>query len=147
MSKKIAIFESDPELRQRLRGELEARGFAVDDAADGKAAVDLVRREKPDLVVLSAELAGSGYAVCNKLKKDEELRRIPVVMIGSDAAAFEAHWRLRTHAEEDLGKPFELAAIVERIGGLIGLPDPRALREKEERLREELGMAGPRGRG
>ena len=126
MSKKIAIIESDAGFSSRLRGELEGRGFSVANTGDGKAAVELVKREKPDLIILSVELAAgqSGYIICGKLKKDEELKKIPVIIVGKDAEGFESHKRLKARAEEYLKKPFDPPAILEKVGSLIGLPEP-----------------------
>lgn len=128
MSKKIAVIESDSGLIQKLRGELEAKGFTVADTTDGKGAIELVKKERPDLVVLSVELSAgqSGYIICGKLKKDDELKKIPVVIIGKDAEGFESHKRLKARAEEYLKKPFDPPALIEKIGALIGLPEPAA---------------------
>ena len=126
MSKKIAIIESDSGFLQKLRNELETRSFAVVDTGDGKSAVELVKRERPDLIVLSVELSAgqSGYIVCGKLKKDEELKRVPIIIIGKDADGFESHKRLKARAEDYLKKPFEPPAILEKIGNIIGMPEP-----------------------
>jgi CheY-like chemotaxis protein len=125
MPKKIVIIESDPAFSGKLRGAFEQRSLTVVETQDGKGAVDLVKRERPDLVVLSVELSAgqSGYIVCGKLKKDDDLKKIPVIIIGKDAEGFEAHKRLKARAEEYLKKPFEPAAILSKIGELIGLPD------------------------
>lgn len=124
MSKTIVIIESDASFAQKLRGGLEEKGFSVKETPDGKVAVDLVRKEKPDLVVLSVELAAgqSGYIVCGKLKKDDDLKKIPIIIIGKDAEGFEAHKRLKARAEDYLKKPFDPPAIVDKIKDLIGLP-------------------------
>lgn len=124
MPKKIVLIESDTAFSQRIRSDFEARGFSVFESADGKASIELVKRERPDLIVLAVELSAgqSGYIVCGKLKKDEELKKIPIVIIGKDAEGFESHKRLKARAEEYLKKPFELPALLEKVGALIGLP-------------------------
>jgi DNA-binding response OmpR family regulator len=109
MSKKIVIVESDTAFSKKLRDELAKSSFNVVETADGKGAYDLVRREKPDLVVLAVELAQgqSGYLVCGKLKKDDDFKKIPVIIIGKDPEGFEGHKKLKTRAEEYLKKPFD----------------------------------------
>ncbi len=139
MPKKIVIIESDAAFSSKLRGAFEQRSLAVVETQDGKGAVDIVKREKPDLVVLAVELSAgqSGYIVCGKLKKDDDLKKIPVIIAGKDAEGFEAHKRLKARAEEYLKKPFEPAAILEKIGELIGLPaadDDGLLLENDESL-------------
>jgi DNA-binding response OmpR family regulator len=126
MSKKIVIVESDAASNQQIREWVEARGFVASQTEDGKTAVDLVRSEVPDLVVLSVELCAgqSGYIVCGKLKKDEELKKIPVIIVGRDAEGFESHKKLKARADDYLKKPFEPDALLEKIGALIGIPEP-----------------------
>ncbi len=124
MSKKIVLIESDTAFSLRIRADFEARGFSVFESSDGKASIDLVKRERPDLVVLAVELSAgqSGYIVCGKLKKDEELKKIPIIITGKDPEGFESHKRLKARAEDYLKKPFEFHALLEKVGALIGLP-------------------------
>ena len=85
MSKKILIVESDTNLSSAMREALEAKGFGVDETTDGKGSVEQIRRERPDLVVLAVDLSGgqNGYLICGKLKKDDDLKNVPVVIIGN----------------------------------------------------------------
>ncbi len=138
MAKKIAIIESDVAFAQQLRSELEGKGLAVVHTTDGKAAVDLVKSERPDLIVLSVELSAgqSGYLVCGKLKKDQEVKKIPVIITGKDAEGFESHKHLKARADGYLKKPFRPPVILEKIGALIGLPQP-------SRLDTELEVTAP----
>ena len=127
MSKRVLLIDADQPLVSTLTGELEARGFEVLHTADGKDALDLARAQAPDLVVLCVELPkGSGYSICSKLKKDEALRAIPVVLTSAEATqkAFDDHKKLKIgRADEYLRKPFDGALLLERIGALIGLPE------------------------
>jgi len=127
MPKRILIVESDRGLSGEMRDALATRGLDVEETADGKKSVDLIRRSHPDLVVLSVELASgqSGYIICGKLKKDDELSSIPVVIVGNPDG-FVQHSKLKTRAEEYVPKPVDLRVLVERVGGLLGLPEPDA---------------------
>ncbi len=75
MSKSVLIVEKDLALMSSLREALKARGFEVDETTDGKGAPELIRRKKPECVVLAVDLdAGqNGYIICKKLKSDEVL--------------------------------------------------------------------------
>src|SRR5262249_12283058 len=65
-----------------------------------------------------------GYIICGKLKGDEDLRPIPVVIIGNPDG-FAQHRKLKTKKADDyLAKPFEGSKVVEVVGKLIGMPDP-----------------------
>jgi DNA-binding response OmpR family regulator len=122
---KILLIESDGAFAQELCTAIEARGVEARVTSDGKEGLELARADRPDLIVLCVELPKmSGYSVCNKLKKDDQLRSIPLVIISAEATpeTFDQHRKLKTRAEGYLIKPFEPAALLELIGGLVALP-------------------------
>ncbi len=127
MPKKILIVESDRGLSKEMKDELEEKGFEVEQTADGKKSIDLIRRSRPDLVVLSVELSAgqSGYILCGKMKKDDELSAIPVVITGNPDG-FVQHSKLKTRADEYVPKPVDLQVLVERVAGLVGMPETAA---------------------
>ena len=127
MSKTVLLIESDPTFAREMSAALEAKGFGVRVSSDGKEGVELARALHPDCVVLCVELTGlSGYSWCNRLKKDEKLKSIPLVITSSEATpeTFEQHRKLKTRAEDYLIKPFPPATLVERVGALVGMPAP-----------------------
>ena len=124
MSKRILIVESDATLSATLQQALEARGFTAQTTGDGKGSVELIRRERPELVVLAVDLSAgqNGYLICGKLKKDDELKTVPIVIIGSPDG-FAAHSKLKARADEYVAKPVDTDTLVDRVGGLIGFPE------------------------
>ncbi len=125
MSKSILVIDGDRPFASRISAALQARGVEARVCGDGPEGLEAARSRRPDLILLSVELPTmSGYAVCNRLKKDEQLRSVPLVLTSSEATAetFEQHRRLRTRAEEYLLKPFEPAALLQRVAALIDLP-------------------------
>lgn len=124
MSKKILIVESDTALSATLRSALEGRGFTVDETTDGKGSVEQIRRDRPDLVVLAVDLSAgqNGYLICGKLKKDDDLKNVPIVIIGNPDG-FAQHRKLKAHADEYVAKPVDADQLVERAGALIGFPE------------------------
>ncbi len=119
-SRKLVLIESDQTQIEALEPALLARGFTVVSTFDGRAAVDLILEERPDLIILAVELAArqSGYLICGKLKKSDEIRDIPVIMIGRDSDGLEAHKKLKARADDYFVKPFdpeELAAQADRL--------------------------------
>src|SRR5512138_1437452 len=155
MSKKILLIENDQELVGRLSASLEATGFEVRATGDGKEGLDLARDWSPDAIILCVELPGmSGYLVCQKLKKDDALKAIPLVLTSAEATeeTFEKHRTLKARADEYLLKPYPTAALVEKLGALVGLPEAAApevaeLTGEEElvSLEEELGIGAAEG--
>src|SRR5579864_308142 len=101
MSKKVLIVESDSATSGKVKVALEARHFAVQETADGKSSIELIRRERPEVVVLAVDLpqGQNGYILCGKLKKDDELKSTPIVIIGNPDG-FAQHRKLKTHADD-----------------------------------------------
>src|SRR5260370_37014228 len=129
MSKKVLMVEIDWAVWSAARAALEAAGFSAEESADPKACIELIRDTAPDLVVLAVDLGPgqSGYLICSKLKKDSDLKGIPVMIIGPPDG-FENQSKLKTtRAEDHVAKPFEPEELVARIGRVIGLPDDIAV--------------------
>jgi CheY-like chemotaxis protein len=124
MPKKILLIENDSAFAGSLAETLESSGFDVRVAAEGKAGLDLAREWAPDGIVLCVELPGmSGYLVCQKLRKDDVTKAIPLVLTSAEATAdtFEKHKALKVRADAYLLKPFAPGALLEALTE-IGLP-------------------------
>lgn len=136
MSKTVLIVEKDVALMHAMRDSLVGRGFEVEETTDGKAVPDLVKKHRPECVVLAVDLdAGqNGYILCKKLKSDDDLKAVPVLIVG-DPKGFGQHQKLKTRAEDYLGKPFDASAVVDRVGALAGFPP-----EPEPAPSEESGF-------
>jgi CheY-like chemotaxis protein len=125
MSKSIFVVDADTAFTDTLTGSLAARGFSMQVVPDGKEALEQAKTARPDLIVLCVELPKmSGYSVCNKIKKDEDLKAIPVIITSSEATleTFEQHKKLKARAEDYLIKPFDADRLMQCIGQLIGMP-------------------------
>lgn len=132
MSNSVLIVEKDLALMKDLREGLKDRGFEVDETTDGKGAPELIRKKKPGCVVLAVDLdAGqNGYIICKKLKSDDDLKGVPIIIIG-DPKGFGQHQKLKTRAEEYLGKPLSAATLIDGVGKLIGFPSPPPVAEED----------------
>ncbi len=121
MSKTVLIVEKDVALMRTVAQSLSGRGVKVEESTDGKGSPELIRRTKPDCVVLAVDLdAGqNGYILCKKLKSDDELKGVPVIIIG-DPKGFAQHQKLKTRAEDYVGKPLAVDQLVEAVGKLFG---------------------------
>jgi CheY-like chemotaxis protein len=125
VSKKILVIDGDRPFASAISATLRARGLDATFCGDGPQGLERVRTDRPDVIVLCVELPRmSGYAICNKLKKDEQLRSIPLVITSAEATpeTFEQHRKLRTRADDYLLKPFDAAALLKTIAGLVELP-------------------------
>ena len=121
MSTHVLIVEGDAALSARMRGALEARGFSVQETTDGRTCVEVARQGQAACVVLAVDLPSgqNGYILCGKFKKDEELRAIPVAIVGSPEG-FAQHGKLKNRADAYLAKPLQLDEFSERIIALTG---------------------------
>jgi CheY-like chemotaxis protein len=126
MPKTILLIENDAPFAEEMSGALEAMGYQVRVTGDGKDGLDLARDLNPDAIVLCVELPKlSGYSICNKLKKDDALRSIPLILTSSEATeeVFEDHRKLKVRAEAYLIKPYVSATLLEKLSTLVGLPE------------------------
>src|SRR5256712_5086861 len=86
--------------------------------------MSLAKKHNPDLIVVCVEAQPTnGYMLCTRLKKDDQLKDIPVILTSANAAqeSFEKHKKLKTGAEEYLIKPFAPQAMLEKASQLLGV--------------------------
>src|SRR5215468_7612989 len=129
----VLIVEGDTALSGRMRSALQQRGHTVEETTDGRSVMDLVRRRPPGVVLLAVELPGgqNGYLLVGKLKKDDALKAIPVIIVGNPEG-FEAHARLKNRADEYLPKPLDVARAVSAVARLSGSSEETPLVLEEE---------------
>jgi CheY-like chemotaxis protein len=129
----VLIVEGDTAVSSRLRSALQQRGHTVEETSDGRNVIDLVRRRAPGAIVLAVELPGgqNGYLLVGKLKKDEGLKAIPVIIVGNPEG-FEAHARLKNRANEYLPRPLDIQKAVAIVARLSGASEETPLVLEEE---------------
>jgi len=118
MGQRILVLESDAAFAGEVQNGLQALGAAVEVASDGNAGIDRAMASRPDLILLTIELPGmNGFLVCKKLKKEDALKDVPLVILSSEATeeTFEQHKKLRTRAEEYLHKPIAVSALIDIV--------------------------------
>ncbi len=117
MAKPVLIVEDNPITRERLSAILEREGYFVVSTADGRAALDYLRKyPMPSLILLDMLIPRfDGWWFLRQYRRDSSLAGIPVViMTGIDVASQE--WALALGAVELLHKPFDVSQLVETIG-------------------------------
>ncbi len=126
MAQRILVFESDNDFATEVQSRFRRAGAEVEVVADGAEGLDRASASPPNLILLSIELPSmNGFLVCKKIKKANELKDIPLVILSSDANAdeiFEQHKKLRTRAEEYIKKPVAADELFDRVRGLVSLP-------------------------
>jgi CheY-like chemotaxis protein len=119
---KVLVFESDAAFAGELRTELSRLGCSVQVVDDGNVGLSAASAEPPQLILLSIELPRmNGFSVCNKLKKDPQLKDVPLIIMSSESSddTFEQHKKLRTRAEDYVHKPIALGELLQHIRRLV----------------------------
>ncbi|MBN1526268.1 MAG: response regulator [Candidatus Omnitrophica bacterium] len=121
MSKKILLVDDEKDFAQFLKLNLETHGYEADAAYDGEAAIDKVRKEKPDLIILDIMLPKiDGYRVCNMLRNEYEYRNIPIIMLTARSGMGDVAAGMEMGAISYISKPFRLDALLGIIDGIMG---------------------------
>ncbi|TPV93276.1 MAG: response regulator [Myxococcales bacterium FL481] len=119
------IIDADPSARSQIEQTLTPYGFEFNFSEDAGEGVAHAREQAPDVIFLRVELpSASGFSVCNKLRRNDETKYIPLVMYAADVAedVFEQHRNLRTRADGYLRMPLSSEQLVSTVGGIIELP-------------------------
>jgi DNA-binding response OmpR family regulator len=121
---KILVVDDDPDIVRLLKYFLEAKGRQVQTASTGAEALELFKREPPDLVILDVILPGmDGWTVLQKIRESSQ---VPVLMLtGKDAPTDKAKGLL-SGADDYIAKPFDLAELEARIVAVMRRYKPSA---------------------
>ncbi len=116
MKKKIVVIEDDPDLYALLKYNLEKEGFAMAGSQTGKRAIELCRRERPDLIILDIMLPDSdGLDICKGVRGHPELAHIPVIFLTARASEADRIVGLELGANDYIVKPFFVSELMARI--------------------------------
>jgi DNA-binding response OmpR family regulator/chromosome segregation ATPase len=146
MPTKVLVFESDPAFGGELRDELGKIGCSVMVVDDGNVGLQQAASDKPNLILLAIELPRmNGFSVCNKLKKDPNLKDVPLIIMSTESSdeTFEQHKKLRTRAEDYVHKPIGFPDLFERIRALVVIDSADAQSESDTILiDDDIEVAG-----
>jgi DNA-binding response OmpR family regulator len=118
--KKALVVEDDPDIVELLTHYLRAEGFAVDALGDGKRALDRIRLEGYDLLVLDLQLPGlDGLSLCAEVRRDPRTRDVPVVMLTARGDEADRIIGLEMGADDYVVKPFSPKELVARVRALF----------------------------
>ncbi len=124
MARKILVVDDEERIVEIIRAYLEKDGFAVAVALDGKAALDLARKERPDLIILDLMLPEvSGWDVCRILRKESE---VPIIMLTARDDVTDKIVGLELGADDYVTKPFDPKELLSRIRAVLRRFESRA---------------------
>jgi DNA-binding response OmpR family regulator len=117
MARTILVVDDEPILRETLAEALDADGFRVVTAADGREALSRFREHQPDLVVLDLMLPElSGIEVCRIIRAESG---VPIVMLTAKSSELDKVVGLELGADDYVTKPFSLRELSARIRALL----------------------------
>ena len=117
-SARILVADDDKSVRESLVRALTLEGYAVVAANDGAKALDLVKTERPDVVVLDVMMpAVDGLTVCRVLRAEKN--RVPVLMLTARTETSDRVAGLDAGADDYLPKPFALEELLARLRALM----------------------------
>ncbi len=113
---KVLVAEDNPNSRQLVRDILESIGYEPVLAVDGPSALATAQSVIPDLIILDVNMPGmSGFEVCAKVKADEKLSHIPVMMLTAQTDVESRVTGLDIGADDYIAKPFSSRELAARI--------------------------------
>ena len=132
---KVLVVDDEKDITALVAYHLEREGFRVIQASDGFQALEMVKRERPNLLVLDLMLPQmSGLDVCRRLRKEPDTARLPILMLTAKAEETDKVLGLELGGDDYLTKPFGPRELVARVKALI--------RRSEEVQGEEVVKAG-----
>ena len=126
----IYLVEDDESIRNMMMYTLEASGFEVKGFENGKSYFQAMLMNHPDLVMLDIMLPDmDGIEILKKMKKDPEMKDIPVIMASAKGTEYDKVIGLDLGADDYLAKPFGMMEMVSRVKAVLRRtkPDPEQM--------------------
>ena len=116
MGNRILLVDDEPQLVYLVASRLKASGYEVLTAGDGQTALEMAKKERPDLVVLDLMLPRmDGFKVCGLLKKDSRYASIPIILFSAKAQESDREMGMEAGADAYITKPFDPELLLGKI--------------------------------
>jgi DNA-binding response OmpR family regulator len=117
---KILIAEDEPDIRDLIAFTLRFAGYEVVSCSNGEEAVELAKKESPDMILLDVRMPRmTGYDACKEIKSDPTMKDVPVVFLSAKGQESEIRDGMEAGAEEYLLKPFAPDQLTERVRSVL----------------------------
>jgi len=117
---RILVVDDDSVMVELLKVNLENSGYKVITAGDGEKAMELIGKEKFDLIILDIMLPKiDGHEICQRLRKKEDTILIPVIVVSAKTKPVDKITGLRLGADEYITKPFDLEELMARVNSIV----------------------------
>jgi len=116
----ILLIEDEEDIASLVKLQAEMSGYRLHVEVDGLNGLLAIKREKPDLLILDLMLPGqSGLDVCRKMKNDDDLKEIPVIMISAKSEEIDVVLGLELGADDYVTKPFSPKVLFSRVRAVM----------------------------
>ena len=123
----VLIVEDDEDILNLLDYNFQNAGFATVAMRNGQEAMNAIRRQRPDLVLLDIMLPGlDGFEVCKQVKRDPKLSQIPVIMLTARGEEVDRIVGLELGADDYVVKPFSPRELILRARAVLKRAGPEA---------------------
>jgi two-component system phosphate regulon response regulator PhoB len=116
----ILIIEDDKHISKLVKYNLEKSGYDCTVADDGEEALDILSKERPDLIILDIMLPKmDGFELCRAFKQDAKLKNIPIIMLTAKGEEVDRIVGLELGADDYVVKPFSPRELVLRVKAIL----------------------------
>ncbi|GAB5389516.1 MAG: PleD family two-component system response regulator [Alphaproteobacteria bacterium] len=144
MTARILVVDDNPANVKLLATKLAHEYYTVDTAASGPEALQAVKNDPPDIILLDVMMPGmNGFEVCEKLRATPETAQIPVVMITALTGQDDRIRGLEAGADDYLSKPVNDTALMARVRSLVRLKYTLDEWKLRQQTSVSLGMDAP----
>lgn len=131
----IVIIEDEPDILELLGYTLRREGFDVMTSSSGDTGLNLVKKQKPDLVLLDLMLPQKdGLEVCRELKASANTKNIPIIMVTAKSEESDIVLGLGMNADDYICKPFSPRELVARVRAALRRNNPLKSAELSDRI-------------
>jgi twitching motility two-component system response regulator PilH len=121
---KILIVDDSPTERYFLTDILIKNGFSVSTAADGEEALQKIKADKPELILMDVVMPGqNGYQVTRLITRDPLTRDVPIIICTSKGQETDRIWGLRQGARDYIVKPVDTTELLAKISAIAAAAD------------------------
>ena len=141
---KVLVVDDERPNRLYLKKLLSSYGCEVSEAADGPSALEMIHRERPDLILADVVMPGmDGFELCGAVKGLAATRDLPVIMVTAKGQIEDLKKGFDLGAMDYIRKPFDARELVLRVGNALALKRSNdALAHWKRRVSHELELAG-----
>ena len=120
MAKKILVTDDEANIVMMVETRLKKQGYAVITANSGATALEQVKKDRPDLIILDVMMPPpNGFQVCRQLKDDEQYKDIPIILLTAKSSESDQFWGMESGADAYVTKPYNPEELLSKVKDLL----------------------------